>query len=332
MKAGLGLGTYASENIVLTSSGATTQNIACSGAVVLAVELWNGTFQAGYSTLKSAFDAINKGTYKGELEVRINTNTTETASAVLYQSGYTSVNGTSSYSSVKIYPTVDGITVTGNLAAPLIDLDGADNVTLDGSVNGLGSTKSLVIANTIASNTAGTSTIRYINSAENNAVRYCIIKGSETNTASGIVLFSTANTGNGNDGNTIENNDITSNTTGRPINAILSVGTVSRENSGNIILNNNIFDFWHLDGVSTAILLGANTTNITVSKNSFYETTSLEPSGTATYQMVMIDNASGNNFTISDNFFGGQAQLCGGPALSVGAVNLRSNTLDLIQL
>src|SRR5665647_420596 len=332
LKAGLGLGTYATENIVLTSSGATTQNIACSGAVVLAVELWNGTFQAGYSTLKSAFDAINKGTYKGELEVRINTNTTETASAVLYQSGYTSVNGTSSYSSVKIYPTVDGITVTGNLAAPLIDLDGADNVTLDGSVNGLGSTKSLVIANTIASNTAGTSTIRYINSAENNAVRYCIIKGSETNTASGIVLFSTANTGNGNDGNTIENNDITSNTTGRPINAILSVGTVSRENSGNIILNNNIFDFWHLDGVSTAILLGANTTNITVSKNSFYETTSLEPSGTATYQMVMIDNASGNNFTISDNFFGGQAQLCGGPALSVGAVNLRSNTLDLIQL
>lgn len=331
LKAGLAGSFYSSENIDISSKNAETKFVACSGTVY-SVEIWKGTLQSVFPNLKGAFDAVNAGTYTGELEVRVAGNTVETASAILYQSGYTSVNGTSSYSLVKIYPTIDGITVTGSLTTPLIDLNGADDVTLDGSVNGLGSTKSLVIANTNTSNTAGTSTIRYINSAENNAVRYCIIKGSETNTASGIVLFSTANTGNGNDGNTIENNDITSNTTGRPINAIISVGTVSRENSGNIILNNNIFDFWHLDGVSTAILLGANTTNITVSKNSFYETTSLEPTGNATYQMVMIDNASGNNFTVSDNFFGGQAQLCGGPALSVGAVNLRSNTLDVIQL
>ncbi len=331
LKAGLVSGAYSLERIDISSWRAATKQVACSGTVN-SVEIWKGTLQASYISLKSAFDAINNGTYKGELEVRINNNTTEAASAVLYQSGYTGAGGISSYSTVKIYPTVDGITVTGNLAAPLIDLNGADNVTLDGSVNGLGSTKSLVIANTIASNTAGTSTIRFVNSAENNTVRYCIIKGSETNAASGIVLFSTANTGNGNDGNTIENNDITSNANIRPINAILSVGSASHENSGNIILNNNIFDFWHLDGVSTAILLGAYTTDITVSKNSFYETTTLEPTGNTTYQMVMIDNATGNNFTLTDNYFGGQTSLCGGAPLSVGTGTSRPLTLDAIQI
>ena len=331
MVGGLTAGTYTGENIVVAYKN-TTRNVTCIGTVN-SVEIWNVTLQAAYSTLKGAFDAINKGTYKGALEVRIIGNTVETASAVLYQSGYTGAGGTSNYSSVMIYPTVDGITVTGYLTTPLIDLNGADNVILDGSVNGLGSTKSLVITNTNASNTGGTSTIRFINSAESNTVRYCIIKGSETSALSGVIFFSTSTAGNGNDGNTIENNDITSSTTGRPINAILSVGSSSHENNGNIILNNNIFDFWHLDGVSSAIMLGAYTTDITVSKNSFYETTSLALSANATYQMIMIDNASGNNFTVSDNYFGGQTSLCGGSPLSVGMTGtLRSLTFDAIQV
>ena len=174
LKAGLAGSFYSSEIINITSNNAAPKTITCSGTVY-SVEIWKGTLQAVYPNLKGAFDAVNAGTYTGELEVRVAGNTVETASAILYQSGYTSVNGTSSYSSVKIYPTIDGITVTGNLTAPLIDLNGAGNVTIDGSVNALGSTKSLVIANTIASNTAGTSTIRFINSAESNTVRYCII-------------------------------------------------------------------------------------------------------------------------------------------------------------
>lgn len=331
LKAELGGSFYTSETINITSFGAATKTVACSGTVY-SVEVWKETQQAVFPNLKSAFDAINSGTYTGELEIRIVGNTVETTSAVLYQSGYTGAGGTSSYNSVKIYPTNAGVSITGNMATPLIDLNGADNVTIDGSVNALGSTKSLLLNNTSILATAGTSTIRFINSAENNAVKYCTIKGSETNTASGIVLFSTANTGNGNDGNAIENNDITSSTTGRPINAIVSVGSALHENSGNIILNNNIFDFWHLDGVSSAIVLGANTTDITVSKNSFYETTSLQPTGTATYQMVMIDNASGNNFTVSDNYFGGQAALCGGSALSMGTGTVRSLAFDAIQV
>ena len=296
------------------------------------VEIWNGTLQAGFQTLKGAFDAINKGTYSGALEIKIVDNTTETASAVLFQSGYTGAGGTSNYSSVSIYPTSPGLTVTGNVAAPLIDLNGADHVTIDGSVNALGSTKSLTLTNTNASNTLGTSTIRLINSAESNTVKYCIIKGSETNATSGVVFFSTAAAGNGNDGNTIDNNDITSATT-RPLNAIYSAGSTSFENSSNTILYNDIFNCWNASASSSAILIGSNSSDFTISKNSFFETTAFVPTENLNYQMVRINNPSGNNFTISNNYLGGQAPLCAGSPMQLGSsVNVHSIMFDPIQI
>ncbi len=83
-----------------------------------------------YSTLKAAFDAINAGTHGGTISVTINASTTETETARLFQSGYTGT-GISNYASVTIYPTVTGLSITGNLDKPLIDLDGADGVTID---------------------------------------------------------------------------------------------------------------------------------------------------------------------------------------------------------
>jgi hypothetical protein len=94
--------------------------------------------------LKDAFDKINDGTHTGVIEFRINASTTETASAVLNGSG----SGSANYTSLTIYPTVTGIIITGNLAASLIDLNGADNVTFDGRVNATGSAKDLTITNT----------------------------------------------------------------------------------------------------------------------------------------------------------------------------------------
>ncbi|MFZ4708194.1 MAG: hypothetical protein ACOYMF_19475, partial [Bacteroidales bacterium] len=121
-----------------------------------------------YTTLKAAFDKINDGTHQGAITIKINDNTTETASAVLNASG-----GTSSYTSVNIYPTVTGLYIGGNLPSPLIDLNGADNVTINGSLNGLNAVKDLQICNTSTLSTAGTSTIRFINDASNNTVKYC---------------------------------------------------------------------------------------------------------------------------------------------------------------
>ena len=116
-----------------------------------------------YLTLKLAFDAINSGTHTGALTVTITANTSEIASAVLNASGAGSAN----YTSINIYPTVSGLTISGNLSStPLIDLNGADNVTIDGRVNATGSTVDLTITNTNPS--VATSTIRFINSATSN--------------------------------------------------------------------------------------------------------------------------------------------------------------------
>ena len=152
-----------------------------------------------YPTLKAAFDAINTGAITGSITLQIISSTTETVSAALNANG----SGSASYTSVFIYPTGTGYVISGSVSGPLIDLNGADSVTFDGRVNATGSSKDLVISNTNASNAGSNSTIRLQNSAENNTIKYCRVKGSETNTLSGVIFFSTAVSGNGNDNNTM---------------------------------------------------------------------------------------------------------------------------------
>ena len=272
----------------------------------------SGTTSGLYNSLKLAFDKINDGTHKGVLTLTLHGNTYEALSAVLNASG----SGSASYTSANLYPTLTGISVTGTKAIPLIDLNGADNVTIDGRVNASGSSKDLVITNTSTASTAGTSTIRFINDATSNTVKYCTIKGSTTDPAGGILNFSTASTGTGNDGNLIDNNNITNaSDANRPLNAIYSLGTAARENSGNTISNNYIFDFLNRGIASTGITLSSNTTTWTISGNSFYETANFV--ATASFNMtyiIQINNPSGTGFILTGNYIGGRSASCGGSA------------------
>jgi len=285
-----------------------------------------GTLTTYYATLKDAFDKINDGTHQGSITIKIKENTNEYSSAILNASG----TGSSNYSSVNIYPTKTGLSINGDLATALIDLNGADNVTINGSVNEIGSAKDLTFINSSTASTAGTSTIRFINGATNNTVKNSTIKGSETNTASGVLLFSTSNTGSGNSTNTIINNNITNAAgTNRPINAIYSLGTTGKENSGNSISNNAIYDFLKHSTNSNGIYLNTNTTDCTIDGNSFYETTTFVPTNSVTYNAILIDNSTGNNFTVLNNYIGGNE------ALGVGTwtkTNARSNVFSAINL
>ncbi|MCK9204225.1 MAG: right-handed parallel beta-helix repeat-containing protein, partial [Bacteroidales bacterium] len=262
-----------------------------------------GTTSGLYPSLKASFDAINAGTHQGDITIMINKSTSETAAAVLNASS----SGSASYTSVNIYPTATGLSVNGNLPTPLIDLNGSDNVTIDGRVNATGSTKDLVITNTSTSSTSGTSTIRFINDASNNTVKYCTLKGSSTDASAGIVFFSTTTGNTGNDGNTIDNNDIT-NTINRPVYAILSSGTSGITNSEDTIRNNRIYDVLYLSGNSSDVSL-YNSDAWTISNNSFFET-SFVPTGSYTYKVININTGTGNN--ILNNHIGGSAELCGG--------------------
>src|SRR5450759_207746 len=236
-----------------------------------------------YSTLSEAFTAINEGNLTGDIILQIISSITETTTAVVYQNGY---NGTADYTSVTIYPNGSGYILDGDIDGPLIDLNGAGNVTIDGRVNGTGSAKDLIITN-ISTGTSA-STIQFSESASTNTLKYCIIKGSETGLSGGVILFSTSSTGSGNNGNTIENNDITCDVAGRPINAVYSSGTSGSENSGNIIRNNNIYNFLNHGTASNGLFFSSYTTNCTISGNSFYETASFAPSAGVTYNICLL--------------------------------------------
>ena len=269
-----------------------------------------GTSGEEYLTLKEAFDDINAGGIKGVIILQIIDNTDETTTAVLNASG----TGAASYTSILIYPTGSGYSISGSVNGPLIDLNGADNVTFDGRVDHTGSAKDLVISNTSTSNSPGTSTIRFINDATSNIVKYCTLKGSSTDAASGIIFFSLTSGTTGNDGNTIQNNNITNSADGyRPLNVIYSSGTASKENSGNIIQDNYIYNFFNKGTASNGINLDANTTTWTISGNSFYETASFVPTASFDYNVLLINN-TGTGFTITGNSIGGQAVSCGGSA------------------
>jgi hypothetical protein len=260
---------------------------------------------ATYSKLKLAFDAIN-GTAQtnNNVIITITASTTETASAVLNAGVWTTL---------VIYPTTTGLSIAGNLADPLINLNGADNVTINGSLNGANAGKSLTITNASTSNATLTSTICFSGDASSNTVKYCTIKGSQTAAAGGIILF-TSGTTLGNNSNTIDHNDITCATdANRPVCAIysrvLSAGVL---NSSNSITNNNIFNFFNRGVSSNGILLAANTADFTISGNSFYETASFAATASVGYFVIYINGASGG--TISNNYIGGSTPNCGGTA------------------
>ena len=335
---------------ILTDYGGNTRSVATPSMGAweynanppITVNATSGTSTAYYSTVKAAFDAINAGTHQGAITVLINQNTTETAAAVLNAS-----STPSSYTSVNIYPTSSGLSISGDLATPLIDLNGADNVTIDGRVNATGTAKDLVITNTSTSTADGVSTIRFINDACSNTVKYCVIKGSAyTFTGSGILFFSTAGSNNGNDNNLIDHNDITcASDVNRPKYAVYSLGTSGKENDGNTVSNDNIFDFFNRSVASAGIYLSSNNSAWTISGCSFYEQNTLSPSGNGAYYAVYVNSSTGNDFSITGNYIGGSAALCSGTftktssndnwfyGISVGvgsgtASNIQGNTIQ----
>jgi hypothetical protein len=159
-----------------------------------------GTLSASYTTLKLAFDAINAGTHSGTITIGISASTTEgTTPATLNSSGA----GSASYTSVLINPTVDGVSISGNPVTGfgVIQLNGADNVTIDGdNPNTSGTNRNLSVNNTTTTTVIANSCIRIANSAavtssDNNTIKNCILNG---NVIGGNLSTITSTTGSSN--------------------------------------------------------------------------------------------------------------------------------------
>jgi hypothetical protein len=137
-----------------------------------------------YPTLKDAFDAINAGTHQGAVTVGISASTSETATCVLNGSGA----GPALYTSVMIRPTSDAVVVSFATATGrgVIELNGADNVTIDGdNPNTAGTNRDLTIQNLAANTVTFTSCVRLATSTlvlncDNVTIKNCHLLGSGT--------------------------------------------------------------------------------------------------------------------------------------------------------
>jgi trimeric autotransporter adhesin len=259
-----------------------------------------------YTTLKAAFDAINAGTHTGAITVDIIGNTNEIVPAVLNASG----SGSASYTSIIISPAGGAArTISGAIAggSPLIDLNGADNVLVDGLNTG---GNSLTIENTTVSATSGTCTIRFQTDATNNTITRCSVLGASTmavGTNGGNIWFGAGAVTTGNDNNTISNCEIGPSGANLPTKGIYFSGTNTTStlnNSGITISNNNIFDFFGVATTNTGVYIGTGSTDITISGNRFYQTATRTQTTGTQHSAIWITNTSGNNYQVLNNIIG----------------------------
>lgn len=283
----------------------------CDTAGPIEVESSGGTTApTAYTTLLSAFSAINNGTHTGTITIDVCGDTTETAPAVINASG----SGSASYTSIAISP-IGARSISGAIAggSPLIDFNGADNVTING-LNAGGN--SLTISNTTVSSSSFTNTIRFINDATNNTVQNASILGSSTATTNcGVIFFAGTNGTSGNDGNIINNNNIGPAGSNLPTNAICSLGTTTtgtHYNSGIQITGNRIFDFFNASTASNGIFASTGSSDWTITGNSFYQTATRTATAGSTHTAIQVNYSLANNFVISNNTIGGSDATAGG--------------------
>ena len=251
-----------------------------------------------YTTLKSAFDAVNAGTHQGTVTISITGNTTETASAILNASGL----GAANYAAVNI-GTSGSFTVSASGAFALIDLNGADNVTINGN-NTL----------TLTSTSATGNVITFRADAVNNTISNTTIKGATNILNAGAITSGVINFGagvvTGNDNNTIDNCDIDG--TGAASCLVFSAGLFSSAtitNSGNTVKNSKLHDNLNANvTASTAMLLTDGNTNWTIQDNSIYHTIALSTTAQILVRgIVILPDFTTDFHTVTGNFIGGNA-------------------------
>jgi trimeric autotransporter adhesin len=289
-------------------TGLTSISPAASSTVIVSSSGGSFASPIGYTSLTNtggAFAALNSATSgTGAVTILITADVTN-------ETGNIALNASINWTSMTINPSGTR-TISGAVAAgsPLIDFNGADNVTIDGLNTG---THTLTISNRTISNASGTSTMRFIGGATTNMVTNCTILGAFYGSAStngGTIFFSTdAVTTSGNDNNTISNCTI------GPAGFILptkgihadnkTASTMTANNSGITISNNNIYDFFGEDVSSAGIYVTTGNTDWTITNNKFYQTATRTHTVGKQHSAISIANTiSGNNFTITGNTIG----------------------------
>jgi len=252
-----------------------------------------------YPTLTNTggiFEAINNAIVTDSLTIRIEGDLT-------VELGTHSLNAYTINKHILIRPfggmhrTISGTAANGT---PLIGLNGADNVTIDGIRSG---GDSLTISNLSTSISAGTSTIRFSNGASGNSILRCRVLGSSLvpiGSGGGVVFFNHTTTGNSN--NLIEDCDLGPAGANLPNVMIYSFNSTAHTN--NIITGNRLYDFFSPTKSSAGIYLETGT-GWSILNNKLYQTaTRTFANNSFTHSGIVLSGGSGSqiiNNTIGYN-------------------------------
>jgi len=211
------------------------------------------------------------------------------------------------YSSLDIYPTIANVVLSGAVFGlnAVVDLVGADNVTIDGRVNRAGTTTGMTIQNSQVGFT-GAFTFRARNEANSNTIRYARLL---SDVSARVELTSSTN-GKGVSDFLIENSRIsviTGSTIATSQTGIAISGSAS--NKKITILNNEFVDL--LAKETNMIQLNNSPDSVNIEANHFFQTTNLT---LGDFSKIGIRVNSGTNVTIRGNYIGGSARQLGGTA------------------
>ncbi len=280
------VGTYNTTATILTADANAANNtqmgtFTVAAPVSGAVSVGTGGTYTSLTNPGGAFDAINGLGATSNVTLNITTDLTSETGAV-------SLNPVAGGFTVLIQPSGNRI-ISGSSATALINLNGADSVTIDGLGNPTFNEQpdggnSLLIRNT----GAGT-VIRLINDASNNIIQNAVIEGG----SSSANIFLSTGTTTGNDNNLISGNIVRDRTdgVGVPFNVIGSVGTSAAiANSGNTITGNDLINF-----TQAGVLVNPGNESWTITGNDISST-----ANRATVQLGIFMTSAGTN-VVSDN-------------------------------
>lgn len=257
-----------------------------------------------YATLTAAMSDISANGLSNSMILELQNNYLSTNESFPIKIDPFNCMGSSNTLTIRPASNALGLVVSGSetTLGGIIDINKGDYVTIDGRPGGIGTSSQLTIINTFAD----APVITFRNDASYNSLKYCTLQGGITSTTKGIVYFG-GSLGSGLLGNnfdTIFNNNIKKYNINNFDYGVFSAGeSGARLNSNNFIKDNRIIDFQR-----AAIFVSSNSNAWTISGNHMYQTTSITPSA----NVYGVQIATGSGYTISGNYFGGQAINCGG--------------------
>jgi trimeric autotransporter adhesin len=292
--------------LLLFAGALHAQNVNVSGAVV-----GNGS----YPTLGGAFSAINAGSQTGaNILLSIVGSTTEAATAVLNSGTWTSLS---------ILPAGGGArTISGSVAGPLINFDGADRVVMDGLNTG---GNSLLIENT---NVGAVSTIQFINDARIHGIQNLTLRGAGNTSTSGTVVIALGNAL-GNDSLAFSNVTFEESAGNFPVNQVFSLGTAvtGQENSNISFTGCRISNFFSATLASSGIQAAAGNSDWTVTNSRFYQTAVRTYTTANTHKALVL--SSGSNHSVVGNTIGYAAATNTGVYAMTGTIATRFIAIEL---